>query len=82
MGGLDWNLIAIVQLIALIYWAGDGRKEEVTHSSKRTGRKGCVERFSVSLQIYKNENKNKKKARLSNKNDYFFYLAKSCIHMI
>lgn len=47
----------------------------MTHSSKRTGRKGCVERFSVSLQIYKN--KQTKKALLSNKNDYFSYLAKS-----
>lgn len=52
----------------------------MTHSSKRTGRKGCVERFSVSLQIYKN--KQTKKALLSNKNDYLSYLAKSCIHMI
>lgn len=52
----------------------------MTHSSERTGRKGCVERFSVSLQIYKN--KQTKKAFLSNKNDYFSYLTKSCIHMI
>lgn len=50
----DQSLITIIQLIY-----GAGRKVEVTYSSKRTGRKRCVERFSISLQIYKNKNKKK-----------------------
>lgn len=54
-----WNLITTFQLIALIYGTGDGRKVEVTHSFKRTGRKRCMERFSISLQIYKNKTKKK-----------------------
>lgn len=65
----DRSLITIIQLIY-----GAGRKVEVTYSSKRTGRKRCVERFSISLQIYKNKNK-KKKHIFQMKMTAFFFIS-------
>lgn len=53
---LECNYYCSVNCFNFLGWGGGGRRKiEVTHSSKRTGRKECVERFSVSLQIYKNK---------------------------
>jgi hypothetical protein len=46
----------ISQLIVLIFWAGEGRKAEV-NSSKRTGRRRCVEKV-----LYKFTNIQKQKS--------------------